>query len=270
VPGGSWGGGRFREGALDGVLLGGEELSDAVAAEIDEGIELGGIKRGFFAAGLEFDELVMVGHDEVHVDLGDDVLGVAEVQERGVVDEPDADGSHGVEQGVLGDLTRLEQAMDREGKGDIGAGDGGGAGAPIGLEDITIDPDRAGSELGEVQSGAERTADETLDFLGSAIDATAGAVARFTLESGVGEHCVFGGNPAAGKVLFFHPAGNRILDGDAAEHPGITPFDERGTEGVRCDVVLEPERADLIGLTTIGSWQGVGWGMRWHGRWRIG
>ena len=53
------------------------------------------------------------------------------------------------------------------------------------------------------------------------------------------------------KVL--HPAWDGFLNGDAADDAGVAPFDERGAGGVRCDVVLKAERADLIGGATVGA-----------------
>jgi hypothetical protein len=217
--------GNRRDGR-EGVLLEVEKLSETELAEGEHGMELRFIEGRFFAAALEFDESLVIGHDKVHIDLGVDVFGVAEIEEGRVLDQSDTDGGDGVEEGGFGDFLRLEEALDGEGEGDKAAGDGGGSGAAVGLEDVAIDPDGARAEFDEVEGGAERSADESLDFLGTAVDAAAGAVARFTLERGVREHAVFCGDPAAEDVLFFHPAWDGFLDGDAADDASIAPFDE--------------------------------------------
>jgi hypothetical protein len=208
------------------VLLEGEKLSEAEMAEGEHGMELRFVERGFFAAALEFDETLVIGHNEVHIDLSIDVFGVAEIEEGRILDHSDTDSGDGVEEWVFCDFLSLDEALDGEGEGDEAAGDGGGSGAAVGLEDVAIDPDGARAEFEEVEGGAERTADETLDFLGTAVDAAAGAIARLTLECGIREHAVFGSDPTAEDVLFFHPARDGIFDCDGADDAGIAPFDE--------------------------------------------
>jgi len=78
-------------------------------------------------------------------------------------------------------------------------------------------------------------------------------MSRGLRECGVGEHRIFGGDPAAFDFLFLHPARDGFLDGDGADDARVTPFNERGAGGVRRDVVLKTERADLIGGATVGA-----------------
>ena len=59
-------------------------------------------------------------------------------------------------------------------EGDVGAGDGSGAGAAIGLEDVAVDDDHALAEAGHVHDGAEAASDEALNLLMPAFDATGG------------------------------------------------------------------------------------------------
>jgi hypothetical protein len=53
--------------------------------------------------------------------------------------------------------------------------------------------------------------------------------------------------------LFLHPARDGFLDGDAADDAGVAPFDERGAGGVRRDVVLKAQRAQLVGGAPVGA-----------------
>ena len=73
------------------------------------------------------------------------------------------------------------------------------------------------------------------------------------VQGGVGEHRVFGGEPAALDFLLLHPARDGFLDGHAADDAGVAPFDERGAGGVRRDVVLKAQRTKLIGGATVGA-----------------
>jgi len=110
----------------------------------------------------------------------------------------------------------------------------------------------------QVEGGAHGTTDEALNFLGAAVDFPLRAVARFALKRGVGEHGILRCDPAADDALFLHPARDAFLDGDAANHARIAPFDERGAGGVGGDAVLEAQRAQLSGRATIGAESGTG------------
>ena len=100
----------------------------------------------------------------------------------------------------------------------------------------------------QIERGAHGAADEPLDFRRTPVELALGDVARFALQGGVGEHRVFGGDPAALDFLFLHPARHGFLDGHAADDAGVAPFDERGAGGVRRDVVLKAQRTQLVGL----------------------
>ena len=105
----------------------------------------------------------------------------------------------------------------------------------------------------QIDRGAHGAADEPLDFLRAPVDFALGDVARFAFQGGVGEHRVFGGEPAARDLLFLHPARHGFLDGHAANDARVAPFDERGAGGVRRDVVLKTQRAKLICGATVGA-----------------
>lgn len=249
-----WGGavGHLGRG-VDGVELGVEELLGAVVGEVEHAVELVGGEGGFFAGALEFDEGALAGEDDIHIDFGADVFFVAEVEDGLALEDADTDAGDLVEEGGFLDFAFGDEFLGGEGDGDVGAGDGGGAGTAVGLEDITIEPDGAGSEFFEAEGGAHGAADEALDFGGSAVEFTAGDIAGFSGEGGVGEHGVFGGDPAAGGALFFHPAGDGFIDTGGADDLGISPLDEGGAGSVWGDMVLELEGAEFVGLSVIGA-----------------
>ncbi|MFM1942897.1 MAG: hypothetical protein RI897_1879 [Verrucomicrobiota bacterium] len=246
------GGGHLGRG-VDGVELGVKELLGAVAGEVEHAVELIGGEGGFFAGALEFDEGALAGEDDVHIDFGADIFLVAEVEDGLAVEDTDADTGDLVEEGGFLDFALGDELLGGQGDGDVGSGDGGGAGSSIGLEDIAIEPDGTGSEFFEAKGGAHGAADEALDFGGAAVEFTAGDIAGFSCEGGVGEHGVFGGDPAAGDALFLHPAGDGFIDTGGADDLGISPLDQGGACGVGGDMVLELEGAEFVGLSVIGS-----------------
>ncbi len=48
-----------------------------------------------------------------------------------------------------------------------GAGDGGGAGAAVGLDDVAVEGDGALAQFAQVDRGAQRAADQALDLQGA-------------------------------------------------------------------------------------------------------
>jgi hypothetical protein len=134
---------------------------------------------------------------------------------------------------------------------DVGAGDGGGAGASVGGEDVAIDAERARAEGLQVDGGADAASDQPLDFGAASVDAALGDVARFAVERRVGQHRVLGGDPAAGDLLFLHPARDVFLDRDGADDLRCVrnwrgPIRRRGA---RCR--LEGDGAKLVGTAAV-------------------
>ena len=155
--------------------------------------------------------------------------------------------------GFSASLPLGDQPPDGDDKGDVGAGDGGGARAAVGLQHVAIHADGARAELFQVERGAHGAADEALDFLRASVNLALGDVARFALQGGVGEHRILRRDPAAGDALFLHPARDVFLDGHAADDARVAPFDERRAGGVGRDVVLKADGAKLVGLPAVGA-----------------
>lgn len=207
----------------------GDKLFDAVVGEVEKLVELGAGEGGFFGGALDFDDKVVGGHDDVEVDGGVEVEGVVEVESRLVIDEADADGGDLVGEDGGGDGASGDEGLESLVDGEPATGDGGGASAPIGLEDIAVDDNLAGAELFEVNGHAEATADEAGDFLGTSFGPF-----LFTLDAGLGtagEEGVFGGEPAVGGVLLAEPRGETFFEGGITENVGIAKFGEDGALG---------------------------------------
>src|SRR5262249_29534803 len=147
----------------------------------EHGGELGLGEGLLFAGTLDFDELAVGGHDEVHVDGGVLVLEIIEVEEGLTIDHAHADGGDELLDGGFGEEAFFDELLDGERGGHAGAGDGGGAGAAVGLKDVAIDAERAWAEQVEIDYGAEGAADEALELDAAAVEPALGAVALFTL-----------------------------------------------------------------------------------------
>jgi hypothetical protein len=137
----------------------------------------------------------------------------------------------------------------------VAAGDGGGAGAAIGLEHVAIDADLALAQRREIGDGAQTPADQALDLV-SAAGLT--AARGFAVGAGVGrarQHAVFRRHPAAPGVA---QKGRRlVLDRGAAQHAGIAERGQARAFGVFGGVGLEAHGAHRIGGTARRARHGV-------------
>ena len=188
---------------------------------------------------MHFDEFEVFGHDDVEVDGGVFVLGVVEVEDGGALVDAGADGRDEFTEGEVGEAAGAEEAVEGDSHGDTAAGDGGGAGTSVGLEDVTIDPDGTLADFFEVDDSAESPADEALDLGGSAVEFSAVHIAGFAVVGGVGEHGILRGEPATFDFLLFHPAGDVVIDGGCADDAGIAEGDEDRAVGMGGDIGLE-------------------------------
>ena len=132
-----------------------------------------------------------------------------------------------------------------------GSGDGGGACASVGLEDVAVEDDGALAEGFHVDHAAEAAPDEALDLVGAAADLAALGLAGGAGEGGAGEHAVLGGDPAAAGVA--EPAGDALLDGGVAEDAGVAGFDEDGALGHGDVVGGDADGAEGVGGAVVGA-----------------
>ncbi len=232
---------------------------DAGLCDVEHLGELGAGVGVFFGGGLSFDEAAIGEHDDIHVDGGAGVFFVAEVEEDVSINDADAGGGDHLLEGRGFEGSGGDELIEREGEGDTGSGDGGGAGSTVGLEDIAVEDDGAFAEGLHIDDGAEGAADEALDLVGAAADLAALGLAGGAGEGGAGEHTVLGGDPAAAGVA--EPAGDAGFDGGVAEDAGVAGLDEDGALGGGDVAGRELEDAGLVCGAGVGT-EELGRGLR--------
>lgn len=229
------------------------DFGDTLLGKVEHGGHLFGGKHRLFAAALDFDKFMVLGHDNIEIDTGVFVFRVIEIEDRCILVDAGADAADQLFHRESFEFSLGHQGVEGDGNGDASPGDGGGAGSAVSLENVAIQPNGAFTECFEIDDGAEGAADQALDFGGPTVDFSTGDIARFSIEGGVGEHVVFGGEPAPADFLHLHPAGYVFLDGGGADHSGIAKGDEYGACGVWRDTVLEGDGAELIKVAAVGS-----------------
>jgi hypothetical protein len=129
----------------DGTL-GGEELVNALFGVVEHLTQLGAGIRVVLGGGLGFDEASTGQHDDVHVDGGAGVFFVGEVEEDVAVDDTDGGSGDHLLEGRCFEGSGFDELAEGESEGYAGSGDGCGAGAPVGLEDVAVEDDGALAE----------------------------------------------------------------------------------------------------------------------------
>ena len=131
-----------------------------------------------------------------------------------------------------------------------GAGDGGGAGAAVGLDHVAVDGDLALAERRQVDHRAQAASDQPLDFDGAATLLAGRGLAAGALERRARQHAVFGGDPAAPLAL--EPGRQPVLQRCRDQHMGVAELHEAGALGVFHHAALQRYGAQLVGL--LGGW----------------
>jgi hypothetical protein len=178
-------------------------------------------------------------HHDVHVGVAGHVLDVFEIAQGRAIDDAHRNRGDRTEDRVGSELARGQQLADCVLRRDKGAGDGRGARAAIGLQDIAVEGDGALTQFLQVEHRPQGAADQPLDLLRAA----ALLAAR--------QHAVFGGHPAlaaaalVGRHFFFHRG--------CAQHAGGAEFDQHGTLGVDREAAGDFDRTELISGACAGS-----------------
>src|SRR5690606_1607926 len=120
-----------------------------------------------FGGELGLDHLAVARKDEIAIAAGLAILLIVKIEHRLAAVNAAADSPYLGPDRVLGQGAIGQQPVDGNPKGHPCPGDGGGAGAAIGLDHVAIDDDLAFAELGQVDDGAEASADQPLDLLGA-------------------------------------------------------------------------------------------------------
>ena len=130
---------------------------------------------------------------------------------------------------------------------DPGAGDRGGAGAAVGLDDVAIDGDLPLAERRQIDDRAQAASDQALNFDRAAALLAGGGLAARTLEGRARQHAVFRGDPAARLAL--EPGRQPIFQRRGHQYMGIAEFHEAGAFGVFHHASLQRHGAQLVGLS---------------------
>jgi hypothetical protein len=129
-------------------------------------------------------------------------------------------------------------------RGDHRAGDRCGAGAAVGLDHVAVQVQRAFAKRLQVERGAQRAADQALDFLRAAALLAPGRFAVHARMRRARQHAVFGRQPALPFAL--QEARHLLFDAGGADHLGVAAFDQHGTFGMLGVLAGQAHGAQLV------------------------
>ncbi len=204
-----------------------------------------------FGGGLHFDEAATAGHDHVHIDFGAGIFLIAEIQHGVAENDAYAGGGDGIGEGDRAQDSRGDHALEGQRERDVGSGDGGGARAAIGLNDVAIEPDGALAELLLVGYGAKRAADEAGNFESAAGLAATRGFASGALLGGPRQHAVLGRDPALTGA--FQKRRHAVVERGGADDAGLTDLDQDAAFGDRHKIRRHLYRAQLVPGASVRS-----------------
>ena len=149
------------------------------------------------------------------------------------------------------DRVGLTQLAERQHQRDEGAGDGGGARAAVGLDDVAVEPHRPLAQVLEPHHRAQRAADQPLNLLRAAADLARGGFALRARVGGARQHAVLGRHPALARAA--QKRRHAILDARRADHARAADLDQHRAFGVDVDAGRQLKRTQLVGLTEVCS-----------------
>src|SRR5262245_30858390 len=223
------------------------EPVDALLGEREQLVEARATERDLLGGPLHLHELAGARHHHVHADLSRGSLGVVEIKHGLALHDTDTHRRHAVTNGRL--AIHAGDPTNGVGDGHETAGDGGRAGAAVGLDHVAVHPDRTLSELAAIDDGAKGPADQALDLLRAAAGPTV-----FALRPGVGragQHAVLGGHPPFALAL--EKRRDFVFDGGRADHLGGAEFDQHGALGMQEIVSRHHRGTKLVEAATVGA-----------------
>ena len=200
---------------------------------------------------LHFDQPSAPGQDEIAIRPRLAVLGIVEVEHRLAGIDAAGNGSDVIDDRIAGDRARLDQLVYGQPQRDPAPGDGGAAGAAIGLDHIAIDHDLAFTQSHPVHTGPQCAPDKPLNFLCSA-----GLLAcrRLAPVAGIGrprQHPVFRRNPTEASAL--QEGWRLVLHRRGAQNMRVPTFDQTRPFGMFRHPRLDGDGAHLIEFPAGGS-----------------
>ncbi|MNP00311.1 hypothetical protein D3C76_921000 [compost metagenome] len=212
-----------------------------------EGLGLGGA--------LHLYDATVFGHHHVHVGLGGGIFHVLQIADGFALIHADGDGRDHLLERALLEHALLDHPVQRIHQGHAGACDGGGAGAAVGLQHVTVHSDGVLAEGGQIHGGTQGAGDQPGDLQGAAALLAGGRLAVHARMGGARQHAVLGGDPAL--ALAFQEARHAGVDAGGAQHAGVAELHQHRSFRMLGEVAGDGNRAHLRGTAIAGTGHGT-------------
>src|ERR1700722_9092457 len=241
-------------------ILRSDQLGDPLLCELEHLVELSATEGETLCGSLYFYEATRTRHDDVHVHFRPGIFAVVEIEQTGTVYDSDRNGTARIGERMPLDVPSRHQPAEAVVESDICTAYAGGAGTAVGLQHVAVDGYLHLTHRDQVGHGPKRSADETLDLLGTTRLA---ALRRLATDP-------FGGRPGKKGVLRRHPTfatapqprGNPILDRRRAENLRTAGRHEHRSGGEDREVPLERGRVPIVGSLAVVGADAIVWRAR--------
>ena len=153
--------------------------------------------------------------------------------------------------GIARDGALAQQVARGVDQGHVGAGDGGGARAAVGLDDVAVQVDGALAEGLEVDHRAQGAPDEALDLHGAPALAAARGLARHALGGRARQHAVLGRDPALPGAA--QEARHLLEHARVAQHARVAELDQHRALGMLGVAARDADGPQLVGGASARS-----------------
>src|SRR4051812_23101058 len=220
------------------------DFGDPAGREIDQLVQLLARERVALRGRLHLDEPSVAGQHDVHVRVRRRVLRVVEVEQRDTVNDTDGHCGDRVAQSL-----REAEAVERAARRDVRAADRRAARAAVGLQHVTVEPERPLAERFEVEDRTNRAADQPLNLDGAAALLPARRLALSAVAGRSGQQRVLSRHPAATGAV--EPARHALLHRRRAEHHRLPLNPKRRAVRLLDEVGAHLERAQLVRAAAV-------------------
>ena len=153
------GSGFFGSGSTPGIRLGQrltldlEKLLTTSQSGVEQLVQRRAWEGGALTGSLNFHQRAGIGGHDIHVDLGTRILFVRKVETHSSVHDADADGRYATRDGLwVGEQVGGAQVRHGVDQGHVCPRHCRGAGATVGLEDITVEGDGVLTDCREIDA----------------------------------------------------------------------------------------------------------------------
>ena len=204
-----------------------------------------------FCSTLHFHKIASPRHDHIHVGVAGGVFVVIQIEQSGAIFQTDRNSGHRIQNRRLFQFALMHKPLHSILCRHKCARDTGSARTAIRLKHITVEVNGSLPQFFQIEHSTHRTANQALNFLGSA---TLFATRCFAIPAGVcrtWQHAIFGRYPSLAAAFFM--SWHLLFHRGCAQHTGVTKFNQHGAFSMHGITTCNANSTQLIFISVMGA-----------------